>query len=218
MAAYLVRTPHPMPGTVEEEEEEEEGLWVESGHTCSACNENIHLTEEIYMLKVVVPSITDKIQYSDIVAEDGDFLYEPLFFCYNCWEELIETIKEWVEDSPPVDDAHSIFNCSICNSGIRQGEVMSVSAFGEMHITRRSPDGITGTRTFEICDDDPTKVCIHCLRMIDEDSVDLWNGGVSQLNECREGTAVRCWRYGCPVQGYQCSFDFECEVKKEANQ
>jgi hypothetical protein len=172
---------------------------------CASCGEPIHYTDEVFLLSVVRPIISvEGVLYEMMQAEDGDFLYEPRILSLECWEELEETLREWVADQPPILDPRSVLECSACESGIQQGETLGLVQFGEVHCSQRTPDGVP-TSIFESYDNDPKNVCIACLRLLNSELCNLWDGTVQQGTECKEGTSIRCWRNGC--QGQELCFN-----------
>lgn len=168
-----------------------------TGIECAKCGESISYTDEVFLLTVVVPIITPEgVIYEPLSSEDGDFMYAPQVFDLMCWEEIEEDIRERVQDVPPIIELRAILECSICESGIMQQEALALVSFGEIHCSQRCPNN-TATNTFQLYDSDPKHVCLSCLRIIDEEIVTMWEGEVQQIDECRQGTHYRCWRYGC---------------------
>jgi len=190
-----------MEATLTEENDELSRLINKSEHSCDKCGDSIQYTDEIYMLQVVQPYIQNgELLFGPVQADDGDFLYEPCFLEFSCWEELEEEMRDELENQPPILDDYSILDCAICDSGIRQWEFSGLAVFGEMHCSRRTPEGAP-TSTFSAQDPSPTVFCISCLKKID-DKIELW-GEVEQNGECSEGTFIRCWRYGCDPSACQ---------------
>lgn len=180
-----------------------------SEHTCDKCGSSIQYTDEIYMLQVVQPYIqSGQLLFAPVQAEDGDFLYEPCFLEFMCWEEVEEDMREKMEDHPPILDDFAILDCAICESGIRQWEYSGLAVYGELHCSKRSPDG-NPTSIFDSQDPSPVVFCIACLKKIDE-SIELWDD-VDQNGECSEGTFIRCWRYGCDPSA--CQLGLPCKTE-----
>jgi hypothetical protein len=186
--------------SVSEEEEELYQLVMRTEHECAVCCEKICFTDEIVVLTVVVMTleIVDgelKVSYSPMEADDGDFLYEPRFLEYECWEDTVDEMVSQLEDKPPIEDPESAVECRICKSGIRLGELMGLATKGELLSSARLPDGMPST-TFDAQDPQPDPVCVACLRFMSTNIVDLWES-VEHNDECEEGTEIRCWRQGC---------------------
>lgn len=173
--------------------------WSNSEFSCTGCGEAIEYMEEVFVVTVVLAQLTERgVVYSPVLYEDGDFLYEPHFLCFSCREGYQEELKELVRDMPPVLDDYSVINCKECLSGIRTGEVVAMITHGEIRLSKRSPNGISGGSTFECMDDDPDVLCVSCINKMSRDIVDcLWKEDVQQFRECPEGTEIRCWRSGC---------------------
>jgi hypothetical protein len=179
--------------------------WESSELSCGLCGEMLKYADESYVLTVVVAGINSEgTHYAPLLLEDGsDFLYEPYFFCFTCWESCIEDVRLEKGDTPPIVDQYSILECACCESGIRQNEILGIAAFGEVHRSRRSPD-TGGYAKFEVMDADPSTLCIECLNSLNAVVDNLWDDGVSQGEECTEGRFIRCWRYGCTYDGTAC--------------
>ena len=189
-----------------EEDDEMDIEWSPTGHHCStSCGEPISFADEVFVLTIVVATLTQEgLYYSPAVTNDGsDFLYEPCFFCVDCWESVLEMLEESKQDEPPIADEHSVLACRICASGIRAGEVLGLTTFGEVHLSKRAPNGESNTPTFRTMDTQPKAICIGCLDVLNRDIINgLWRGRVTQSEECQEGTHMRCWRHGCSATGH----------------
>lgn len=191
--------------------------WDASDLSCALCGDMLRYTDESFILTVVTAAIEERsIHYRPIMLEDGsDFQYEPYFFCFTCWESSIEEVKKRCEDNPPVSDQYGILECGCCESGIRQHETMGISSFGEVRRSRRSStEG--GKSTFEVMDPDPSILCVECLNDLNTIVDELWEGGVTQAEECAEGRFIRCWRYGCSATGEGIECKALCKSIKEA--
>lgn len=187
-------------GFDEDIEEEEEDL-DSTTHSCTyPCGDSLPYDTEVFLLTVVVCSLQlGKIAFPPALDTDGDFLYEPCFFCFSCWEELEEEISTRTRDTPPVVDDYAILDCSVCKSGVRRDELAATIQIGEFIHPRRTPDSTLGS-SFIPNSIEPTDhiICINCLNILSTDIVDnLWTHPVMQHNECAEGTVLRCWRHGC---------------------
>jgi len=174
------------------------------------CGDEVCYADEIFLLRVMRTQINqDGLAYDDVALEDGsDLLYEPIMFCFGCWETILETLHEGIENSPPIEDHYGILECSCCSSSIRNDEILGVCTYGEMHLSKRAPSGVPDD-VFESTDPDPSAICIGCLNLINQEVTLLWGDEgtpevVQQFNECMEGIYARCWRSGC------CGDESEC--------
>lgn len=187
---------------LEEEDEETAELYYElhkSGQWCTICGEGIMFADEAVMVSVCALQVTASgILYTPLFNETGDFAYVTHFLCCDCYETSKEDIVEAYEDTPPVEDMYAVLECTTCGSGIREGETVVPACFGEIHCSKRSPNGKSGGPRFEAMDPDPDVYCLGCSNVGD---FALWDDGLKQFNECDEGTFARCWRYGCSAQG-----------------
>jgi hypothetical protein len=190
-------------------DDSDEIKWASTKHDCSSCDNNLAYTEEVFSLSVVYAQVTETgVVFLPLMIED-DNLYEPCMFCLDCWESDKEQLMELVEDMPPIEDDFAILECDICGSGIRQDETLGVCSFGEIHLSKRQPNGEKTSDTFQVMDTDPDIICVACLNKLDQEVVaDLWDSRVAQNEECEEGTFARCWRHGCQADG-TCIFSLE---------
>ena len=188
----------------EEEEQEEEDA---SGWFCCKCEDELMMTDEIFLLRVVAAQAENaELQMLDILEPDGDYAYAPAFFCFDCWEEALETLQEQLEDIPPVVDHAGCIECDICRSDILLGETLAVIHFGELHWSERAPSGFHTPKFVEMQKD--VHVCLSCLHHMEEERREpIWEGGINpmpDLEVCVEGLHSRCWRYGnCTCQKAQ---------------
>ena len=184
--------------------------WPQTDVSCSAifCTEAIAYTEEICMLSVEVAAHTEQgLVCTPIVASDGDYLYEPVFYCHGYWKNILDELESYVADVPPIEDVHSLFECAACRSGIRAGEVFGKITPGEFQVSDRSPDGQVRP-SFVPLIEIPVIVCAPCINVIQQDISEIWGDPLRQNNECAEGTHLRCWRHGC-------SADVDCNCISE---
>jgi hypothetical protein len=182
---------------VREEDEELYRLVMCTEHECAVCAEKICFTDELVVITVVTMVAGEQgVVYEPLRADDGDYMYEPRFLEFTCWEETVDEIGAQTDDTPPVEDDFAAVRCRTCSSGIRLGEVMGLATKGELLCSPRMPDGVQ-TTTWDAQDPQPDPICIGCLKLMSDELVDLWES-VEQNDECEEGTTIRCWRHGCP--------------------
>ncbi len=181
--------------------EEPDVEWSGTDFSCSVCGDGIEFKEEVFALTVMLTQVGERgTEYAPLIFEDGDFLYAPHFFCFNCREDTLEELSDLMRDIPPVLDQFTSLECDSCRSGIRAGEVVAIMTHGEIRLSRRSPNGQSGGSTFECTDCHPDVLCIGCINRFSRDVIDeLWQEDVRQFNECTEGTQIRCWRSSCPA-------------------
>jgi len=175
-----------------------------SGCGCAICANDIKLTDEVFLLRIVHPFIVDgTLTYYDIVEANGDYKYPPAFFDFECWEDEEEEIRTIQEDVPPVQHYNGIILCDICESDICQGEAMGLAQFGEIRLSERSPNNILSASFVGMAE--PQHLCIACLTHMEENQQDpIWPGEIEPVPNhevCVEGLFERCWREGqcyCP--------------------
>jgi len=188
-------------GHLEYYEEDEEQDWARSNLACSAsfCTDHISYGEEVAMIAIetAAPTPEGSVEFNSILADDGDYLYEPCFMCGCCWQSVLEDLQDLFRDRPPVADAYEIVKCAVCDSSIRAGEIFGRVTLGEVSVSQRTPDG-EGTSTFSPYSNKiPIVICASCMNVLNTDISELWGERVQQYNECEEGTSLRCWRHGC---------------------
>ena len=182
-----------------DEDEDTELLDTPTDLRCVQCGDVIHLTEEIFLLRIVLPfSTASGLMQYDVLNDRGDYKYEPAFFCFSCWEEENEDLQEKQEDVPPVRDSLGVISCDVCHSDVRQGELVGLVEFGELHWSTRSPN-FRHTHTFDSLSNDK-HICIACIHHLDTSRLQpLWPGEIEPtpgVAVCTEGIFERCWRYG----------------------
>lgn len=186
-------------------DEPEPGDLLVSGDSCSSCMEPLHFAEEIFLVNVVQAAHNrSEVEFTPLMCEEGeyvgDFQYDPLFFEFSCWENVLESLKKMVENAPPVKHEESLMACDYCGSAICEWEILCTAYIGELHVSSRMPNG-KPTSTFAPNSLEPFVMCIGCLALVQEYEVDLWDDTVSQVGECSECTHARCWRWescSCP--------------------
>jgi hypothetical protein len=168
---------------------------------CAKCDCALHLTEEVFELKIVQAQIFEgRLQHYDVLADDGDYLYRPHFFEFGCWENLEEELTELHEDVPGMSDAQGIIECDICGSDVRAWETVGLVRFGELHCSQRSPNGMSVL--FENMGHEK-HICVGCLYHLDHDE-EYWDGHIDVIpgvSACTDGVYERCWRSGSCREG-----------------
>jgi len=175
----------------------EEEVEVGSGIYCTSCGDELGLTDEVFLFHIVHVVNTDAgLQMVDVLEMNGYFRYIPVFWCFSCWEETLEEVKELLEDSPPLEDADGIVECDICGSDILQGEAFATAAFGELHYSERNPHREYMPKFVGM--NNEIHVCIGCLNHLEESrDTPIWKTGVEPvpgLSVCLDGLFERCWR------------------------
>lgn len=177
----------------------EEAVEEGSGIYCVSCGDEIVLTDEIFLFHIVhVLPTAAGLQLLDVLEEDGGFRYVPVFWCFDCWEEAQEEVKDQQEDTPPIEADGSVAECDICGSDILVGEAFATAAFGELHCSERAPAREYMPRFVHMKGD--VHVCISCLHHMEENrDTPIWKDGVAPVpghSACLDGLFERCWRNG----------------------
>ena len=184
---------------------EDLSAYFETPHICASCEAGLLTTDEVILIEVVYPvKVGNRIECYRVDDGEGGFEYDPIFVHLDCWEEFEETMGEILEDVPPTPDEYSIFECSICKSGIRSWETSCLISPGELRRSLRSPNGMPDLE-FVQCLGVPKMLCASCTRRLNGEVFEMWEGGFSHNEECEEGTHIRCWRNGeCHDVGSVC--------------
>lgn len=155
------------------EEEEEENGWCKSTLVCPCCQEPIMYTDEIFLLEVT-ESAQDggQIVTQSVLDDEGDYRYPPSVVHLECWEEMLEQIREGTEDAPPVACENGILFCWQCESTIGSFEPYVSLTFGEVHVSHREPNGQFTEHLERLKRADA--VCLSCMVHVVEDYLDDW--------------------------------------------
>lgn len=186
----------------DEDEDDEEG--EPAGCLCVSCESELRIDEEVFLLRVVRASFDGtKLEYFDLIDDEGHYAYEPAFFNFGCWEEEHEQVQDIQEDVPPVQHDAGVILCDICESDILQGETMGLLEIGEVRVAERSPNNQRTAHFVPI--GSAEHLCIACLKHLEDNRTDpIWQNEFEpapDIEVCSEGILARCWRAGkcdCP--------------------
>ena len=188
----------------EEDEEDDELELAETDIHCTQCEDPLHLTEEVFLLRIIRPYVEEgRHVHEDVLDGNGNFKHPPAFFCFTCWEEEQENLETIQEDVPPVADPRGILLCDICRSDILEEESVALLQFGELHLSQRAPNHKHSPTFVEL--DSGKHICTACLTHLEDTRTDpIWSEDIEptpNVSVCIEGIFSRCWRYGtctCP--------------------
>jgi hypothetical protein len=156
-----------------DEELRENNALFRSSHSCAACQEHLIYTDEVFLLEVSeAVQVDGQIVFSPQLSTEGDYLFEPLLLHLECWEEIVEQIREMREDDPPVECENGILFCRECESTIGPQEPFINATFGEIQVSNRCPNGVVGDRFTPMAK--PMHVCMACMVFVIEDYLDNW--------------------------------------------
>lgn len=188
---------------------------MKTDQICAQCCELTVFTEELVLIQIVQPHFLNGrlLLHPVLHDETGDFLYEPYFLHFACWENVEEELESDIEDIPPISDDLSPIQCKCCQSGIREWERCGAIQMGELHISKRAPNGTRGEDFVEA--GNPDIICLYCLLVINQGILEFWEDGISQDCECGDCLQARCWRLGpgttCPCMCHETEEDYEPE-------
>jgi len=165
------------------DDDEETILEESTGCYCVQCTDEIRMVEEVFLLRVVQAFFTEgRLQHVDILDPAGNYVHEPAFFCFDCWEETQEELNDQMEDVPPMQHAAGFILCDICQSDVLQGETVGVLSFGEIHWSERSPNHEYSPVFVDMDNEEPKHICIGCLYHLEENrDHPLWPEGVEPI-------------------------------------
>ena len=173
----------------------DDGKLHQTGHICPDCAEELVYTAEVVLLQIQQPHIIgSKVLFTPVVDEagaDGGFIFEPYFYCFSCWEGHFDDLRNEVEDTPPVEDMHSIIACTCCGSGIREDEYVATFHQGEFHVSPRSPNNIAGPKF--VSETKAGVLCLLCITIFNDNYIEMWDD-LNQFGECCDCIERRCWR------------------------
>lgn len=151
-----------------------------TGCCCVHCTDEIGMVEEIFLLRIVFPFLTNgELQHVDATRRDGGYAYEPAFWCFDCWEATQEELAEQQEDCPPMQNSTGIILCDICQSDVLPGEAVGLLSFGEIHWSERSPNHTRSPVFVDMDNGEPKHICIGCLYHLEENrDHPLWPEGI----------------------------------------
>jgi hypothetical protein len=191
--------------------EDEPGLELQkTEQICSDCGNELVYTEEIWRITMVTPQMHEgEAHYYPVIDEsntEGDFLYEPHYFCFSCWEklftELEADVQEAVDDIRVEDPHNSHFTCDCCESGIREWEVAGLFALGEFHRSARAPNNVRG-ECFRMNGPTPRLLCLPCVATLNEHHIELWEE-LENIEGCTDCIYERCTRReGCSCECHE---------------
>ena len=165
----------------EDDEDEEERQIFETKHMCPCCQEYLTYTDEVYLLEITEAAKDgEQIATQPLLAEDGDYRYEPYILHFMCWEEVIEQMREAAQDQPPVECADGIMLCQICNSTIGNFEPFLGASYAEIYVSQRSPSGEKADKVMRFGGMDA--ICLACVVHVFEDHFEDWEDLFSDFN------------------------------------
>ncbi len=162
-------------------------------HICADCGNDIMYTEEVVLLQIVQAEIRQGRALFHIIVDPEDnrnFLFEPYYYCFRCWESLYEKLREETKDEPPMIDSVGPLECLCCSSTIREEEYVATFTLGEFHLSSRTPDG--NQRGRYVPAGRPELLCLYCTYTLNL-YIEMWPT-LSQNGECAECIHARCWR------------------------
>lgn len=165
---------------------------------CACCEDGLHLTEELFLVTFAQPYLTAQGVVLATHGQDGQPLWEPLFYCFSCWENVKEEAQEACDNVPPVESVEGLLCCDICSSDICAGETMMTETFGEIHWSERTPNGVA-TPVF-VPMSEASHICLACVASMDTEHIrpglleDLAPAAGLTVASCTTGIHGRCWR------------------------
>lgn len=179
---------------------------------CANCEAAVNYDDEAVLVQIVQPQhIGGRVLYLQVINEDdveGDFLFTPYVYCFECWDGYFADLKKEAEDAPPVQDPEAIVRCTCCGSGIRAWEYLATFTIGELHVSGREPNNIPGPQFIGTAK--PEAICLYCMTVLNDNYISMWDE-LSQTGECTDCTLARCWRH----DNCQCGCHQETDTDEE---
>lgn len=154
---------------------EASNLIFKSQQECTHCGDTILYTDELFLLELQTAKRFEEnpMGCELLVDEEGDFMFPPYLLHLECWESILEEIREKCEDKPPTNSTDPVLICTVCCSMIGHQEVFVLASFGEVHASQRRP-------TDEVTDQfnrigAPTCVCLECIVSVIDECLPDWD-------------------------------------------
>lgn len=171
------------------EEEQDDDFWYKSGRECDGCGDELSFTDEIFVLEVTEAAQEGGQFFFDLVRGDDDEpAYAPYVMHLECWEEALSVMQEATADTPPVEAENPILTCSCCESQIGNFEPFVASTFGELHVSKRAPNGRPTPTVEQLGHMKP--VCLLCIVHVIDDHFDEWEDLVDLMPDLEEDEGV----------------------------
>lgn len=164
--------------------------------TCPSCGDDIRLTEEVWMISFARAYSAPQVGvfFNDLTPA-GAQVGTPWFFCFTCWEEMKEAMHDSCEDEPPMEvvSAYVLLSCDVCESDVLAGESFALETFGEIHWSKRCPNG-QPTMVFEALSESK-HICLSCIDNTEDNELfQIEVADDDDYNTCTIGKQLRCWR------------------------
>ncbi len=180
----------------------------ETSATCISCGDAFTLDDEVFLATIRFLVVGASVLEQHLVVDDhGDFMYEPLFFHIECWEAVVDELREAYEDIPPLEHGEAVRTCTFCKSGVLQWEYFARANIGEFHRSQKSPDGNLHHRFISFDKNEGSLMCLSCMAYVRSEVLEIW-GEVTQDGECDDCAHDRCWRDG----------DCDCDCHEEGQE
>ena len=150
---------------------------LDSGHVCAYCADELELLDEIYLLEIAhVAADQGALHFFTVQGANGDYQFMPHMFHLQCWEELVEDLKDLIEDEPPLPIAEvPIHQCAWCKSPMPNWATVALLHFGELRRSDRTPNGEREHFFCQVGESDKV-ICTHCIERVNEDLLEMWEG------------------------------------------
>ena len=156
-------------------------LYFETQHMCPCCQEYLVYTDEVYLVEVTEAAQDGgRIATQPMISDEGDYLYEPYIMHFQCWEEVLEQIREATQDQPPVECVDGILFCKCCGSTIGNFEPYVAAYIGEIRVSQRSPNLTKNDKIERYPDADP--ICLACIVHVFEEHFEDWEDLFAEFN------------------------------------
>lgn len=161
-------------GLLSGDELPDDSTWFKSGRSCDGCEQDIAYTEEVVVASVMEAMEENGQVFTDILRDedDQDYQFAPYVMHVECWEGILSDIEEAVADELPVPAQEVVLVCMCCESEIGPQEPFVGTQFGELRVSRRSPEGVPTPTVEELGRMKP--VCLLCIVRVIDDHLPDW--------------------------------------------
>jgi hypothetical protein len=143
------------------------GVIIREGHVCGGCGDQIRPMTELLLVQVGHTHNIDGQVHFSTPQRAGTLTYAPYFFHPDCWEEVLDALRDCNAESMPDETSpHTVSgDCTGCGSYIHYGELIAFVQHGAVTLSDRAPGGsdalewVMGTPNFHY-------LCRSCLNDI----------------------------------------------------
>lgn len=166
---------------------------------CDSCGTRFVEDDEIFQstirYSIVLDDTITTLEQHHVQDDEGELRFDPILLHIECWETVVEGLKEALEDMPPIEDPEQVLTCTFCESSVREWEYYARVHIGELQPSPRAPEGEPVWRFIQFSKNNGSIMCLSCMSRVHDEVLEIWDD-VSQDGECTDCSQDRCWREG----------------------